>query len=90
VSEDAPIEEPSVVKAEEEIVPDETAVPVLDSIESAIAANSHVYVVTAGTTDVISSTGGCYRRSNYPQPSRMDGFPQNSRPPVQVSLMNSS
>jgi len=39
--EDTPTEEPPVVEAEEEIVPDETVVPVSDSIESAIAANGH-------------------------------------------------
>ena len=55
--EDAPTEEPPVVEAEEEIVPDETAIPVPDSIESAIAANGHVYVMTADTTDAYANGG---------------------------------
>ncbi|MDD3212133.1 MAG: SpaA isopeptide-forming pilin-related protein, partial [Eubacteriales bacterium] len=55
VPEDAPTEEPTVTEPEEEIVPDETAVPVPDSIESAIATNGHVYVMTAGTTDVYAT-----------------------------------
>ena len=53
--EDAPAEEPTVTEPEEEIVPDEAAVSVPDSIESAIAANGHVYVMTAGTTDVYAT-----------------------------------
>ena len=51
VPEDAPTEESPVVEAGEEIVPDETAIPIPDSIESAIATNGHVYVMTAGTID---------------------------------------
>lgn len=53
--EDAPTEELPVAEAEEEIVPDETAVPVPDSIESAIAANGHAYVMTAGITDAYAT-----------------------------------
>ncbi len=53
--EDTPTEEPPVVEAEEEIVPEETAVSALDSIGSAIAANGHVYVMTAGTTDAYAT-----------------------------------
>ena len=53
--EDTPTEEPPVAEAEEEIVPEETAVPVLDGVESAIAANGHVYVMTADTTDVYAT-----------------------------------
>ncbi len=53
--EDTPTEEPLVVEVEEEIVPEETAVPALDSVESAIAANGHIYVMTAGTTDAYAT-----------------------------------
>ena len=54
--ENAPTEETPVVEAEDEIVPDETAIPVPDSIESAIAVNGHVYVMTAGTANAYATS----------------------------------
>ena len=53
--EDAPTEEPPGIEATEDMVPDETAVPVPDNIKGVIAANGHVYVMTAGTTDVYAT-----------------------------------
>lgn len=55
IPEHMPTEEPPASEGEEETISDETVVPAPDSIESDIAANGHVYVMTVGTANAYAT-----------------------------------